>query len=220
MNLLLQGVAYREISRKFGISVSTVARVAEDARKKTPGFDSLRELSVLLKKTGLSVFDAARACRLMEALSMWGISVDELGDYVRVNEKFLSERALNEDFLSYAMKLMQLEQVSGRNYREAIEDFEKKAKEAAEAEERKLALENESLGLKAELNETNGRLVELKSEIEKATTVRKGLAKIGLHRLAQLVRFIQDFEALGFDANQVKRFAMWHQGLQELHMPR
>lgn len=218
LNLLLQGVAYRKISRQRGTSISSVARVAEDARKKTPDFDSLRGLSVLLKKAGLSVFDAARASRLMEVLSMRGISVDELGDYVRVNEKFLKERALNEDFLFYAMKLAQLEQAYGRPYKEAIGDFEKKGKEAAEAEERKMALDNESLVLKAELSENREGLAELKSEIETATTARKGLAEIGLHKLAQLVRFIQDFESLGFDAKQVKRLVMWYRGLQKLHI--
>ena len=82
LNLLLQGVAYRKISRQRGISISSVARVAEDARKKMPDFDSLRALSVLLKKAGLSVFDATKASRLKEALNLWGISMDELGDYV------------------------------------------------------------------------------------------------------------------------------------------
>jgi len=218
LNLLLEGFSYREISRRFDIGTSTVARVAEDARKRVVDFDSLRGLAVLLKKAGLSVFDATRASRLVEALSVWGISVDELDDYVRANEKFLSERALNGDFIFYAVKLMKLEEAVGQTCEQIVEDFEKKRREAAEAEERKLALESESLGLRAELKETNGRLVELKSEIEKATTVRKGLAKIEMHKLAQLVRFIQDFEALGFDANQVKRLAMWHQGLQELHI--
>jgi RNase P subunit RPR2 len=218
LNLLLQGVAYRKISRQRGTSISSVARIAEDARKETPDFDSLRGLSVLLKKAGLSVFDATRASRLMEVLSTWGISVDELGDYVRVNEKFLKEKVLSEDFIFYAMKLAQLEQAYGRPYQEAVEDFEKKGKEAAEAEERKMALDNESLVLKAELNETREGLAELKSEIETANTARKGLAEIGLHKLAQLVRFIQDFESLGFDAKQVKRLVMWYRGLQKLHI--
>jgi len=214
----LQGATYREIAREFSVSVATVSRVFEDARKKMPDVDSLRELSILLSKAGLTVFDATRSCRLMESMNKWGISLEELGDYVKLNERFLSERALDENFLSYALKLMQLEQVSGRTYQEVVEDFEKKGKEAAEAEERKLALEKESLVLKAELNETKAKLAELKSEIEKATTVRKGLAEIGLNKLAQLVRLIQDFESLGFDANQVKRLAMWNRRLQELHI--
>jgi transcriptional regulator with XRE-family HTH domain len=214
----LEGATYREIAREFGVSVATVSRVFEDARKMMPDVDSLRELSILLRKAGLTVFDATRSCRLMESLNKWGISLEELGGYVRLNERFLSERALDENFLFYAVKFMQLEQVSGRNYQEVVEDFEKKRKEAAEAEERKLALESESVVLKSELNETKGRLAELKSEIEKASTVRKGLAEIGLHKLAQLVRFIQDFESLGFDANQVKRLVMWYRELQKLHI--
>jgi transcriptional regulator with XRE-family HTH domain len=214
----LQCGTYRELAREFGVSVATVSRVFEDARKIMPDVDSLRELSILLRKAGLTVFDATRSCRAMESLNKWGISLEELDGYVRLNERFLSERALDESFLSYALKLMQLEQVSGRTFQEVVEDFEKKGKEATEAEERKLALENESLGLKAELNETKVKLAELKSEIEKATNVRKGLAEIGLNKLAQLVRFIQDFESLGFDANEVKRLAMWHRGLQELHI--
>ncbi|HVP16713.1 MAG TPA: helix-turn-helix domain-containing protein [candidate division Zixibacteria bacterium] len=218
LDLLLQGVAYREISRRFGISTSSVARVAEDARKENPDFDSLRGLSVLLKKTGSNVFDAVRASRLLEALNKWGISVDKLGDYVRANERFLFQRALNEDFLFYAVKLMQLEQTSGLTYQEVVEDFEEKVKGAAEAEERKLAFEKESLSFKAESNEAAERLTELKAEIEDATTVQKGLSEIGLHKLAQLVRFVQDFEALGFDANQMKKLIMWYRGLQKLHI--
>jgi transcriptional regulator with XRE-family HTH domain len=218
LDLLLQGVAYREISRRFGISTSSVARVAEDARKENPDFDSLRRLSVLLKKAGLSVFDAVRASRLLEALNKWDISVDELGDYVRANERFLSERALNEDFLFYVVKLIGLEQISGLTYQEVVEDFEEKVKGAAEAEERKLAFEKESQSFKAESSEAAGRLTELKAEIEDATTVQKGLLKIGLHKLAQLVRFVQDFEALRFDANQVERLFTWYRGLQKLHI--
>jgi len=214
----IQGATYREIAREFSVSLATVSRVFEDARKKMPDVDSLRELGILLRKAGLTVFDARRACRLMESMNKWGISLEELDGYVKLNERFLSERALDEDFLSYAVKLMQLEQASGRTYQEVVEDFERKRKGAAEAEERKLTLENESLSLKAELNETKRRLAEQKSEIEKTTTVRKGLAEIGLHKLAQLVRFVQDFESLGFDATQVKRFAMWHRGLQRLHI--
>jgi DNA-binding CsgD family transcriptional regulator len=214
----LQGATYREVAREFSVSVATVNRVFADARKKMPDVDSLRELSILLRKAGLNVFDATRACRLTESLNKWGISLEELGDYARLNERFLSEKALDENFLSYAVKLMQLEQVSGRTYQQVVEDFEEKRKGVAEAEERKLTLENESLELKTELNETTGKLAELKSEIEKATTVHRGLAEIGLNKLALLVRFIQDFESLEFDANQVKRLAMWHRGLQKFRI--
>lgn len=214
----LQAATYREISHEFGVSVATVNRVFEDARKKMPDVDSLRELSVLLRKAGLTVFEATRSCRLVESLNKWGISLEELGDYVRLNDRFLSERALDENFLSYALKLMQLEQVSGQTFQEVVVAFEEKKRGAAEAEERRLAFENEFLGLKAELNENKVELSELKAEIEKATTVRKGLAEIGLNKLAQLVRFILDFEALGFDANQVKMLATWHRGLQRLHV--
>ncbi|MGB9135320.1 MAG: sigma-70 region 4 domain-containing protein, partial [Candidatus Bathyarchaeia archaeon] len=82
----LQGATYREIAREFGMSIATVSRVIEDARKKMPDVDSLRELSILLRKAGLTVFDATRACRLMESLTKWGISFEELSDYVRLNE--------------------------------------------------------------------------------------------------------------------------------------
>lgn len=113
---LLQGDTYRQVAHEFGVSTATVSRVWEDARKEMPDADSLRELSILLKKGGSNVFDAIRSCRLMESLNRWGIGLDELGRYVELNERFLSERTLDENFLYYAMKLMQLEQVSGRTY--------------------------------------------------------------------------------------------------------
>jgi hypothetical protein len=216
LNRLFQGFAYRRIGNEFSISIATVNRVAADAGKKIPDFDSLRQLSVLMRKTGLSIFDATRACQLIETLNTWGISIDELCDYVKLNEELLSKRTLNEDFLFYALALMRLVEESGRTYQEVVEDLEKKRRETAEAEEKKVALEKESLGLKTELEDTKRNLAEINLQIAKATTARKGLTEIGVGKLAQLVRFIKDFESMGFDVGQLKRLAVWRRELERL----
>lgn len=61
IRLALGGDNYREIARKTGVGLATVRTCIERARKKIPEFDELRELSIRLKKSGLSFFDVTRA---------------------------------------------------------------------------------------------------------------------------------------------------------------
>lgn len=213
-----QGETYRQISDELNVSLATVNRVFEDARKRMPDIDSARELSNMLRKTGLRVFDATRAGKLMESLNKWGISLQELEDYVRLNERLLSEKALGEDALAYAVRLMQLEQSSGQTCQELVKSFEKMQIETAELEDRKANLENEIRELKTDVTEAKTNLAEAKSEIEKATTARKGLAEIGIDKLALMVGFVEDFESLGFDGGQVQKLAVWYQELKELNI--
>jgi hypothetical protein len=215
---LLEGATYREAAREFAVSTASVHRVFEDARERMADVDSLRELSILLRKAGWTVFDATRSCRLMEALSKWDVSLNELDCYVTLNERFLSERGLDETFLSYALKLMQLEQDSGRTYQEVVKDCEEKEKAATEAETRKLTLNDECFRIKAESKEAGDKLAIVKSEIETATTARRGITEIGLNKLSRLVKFIQDFEAIGYDANQARTLALWRRQLQGFHI--
>lgn len=75
---ILQGATYRGTSLELGISLATIDRTVENERRKVPDFDTLRALRTLMEKRGLSVFDATRACRLVEILNNWQIDLDEL----------------------------------------------------------------------------------------------------------------------------------------------
>jgi RNase P subunit RPR2/uncharacterized protein (UPF0335 family) len=130
----------------------------------------------------------------------------------------MSEKDLAEAFIYYATKLMQLEQTYGLTYREVTEDFEKKRKEAAEAEDRKTALENERVKITADLKDVKENLAEAKSEIAEATTARRGLAEMGVGKVAQLVRYMQDLESTGFDVGQVKKLFSWRRELEKLYI--
>lgn len=212
----LEGDTYRPIAHDFGVTPSTVNRIVEDARKRMPDFDTLRGLSVTLKKYGLSVFDATRGCNLLDRLNKCGISSKELEEYVQLNERFLSEKALGEDFMSYAMRLMQLEQAYGKSYQKIVEDCGEKQKEAIELEKRKTDSETRLKSLNAETKRAEDSLAKTKSEIEKATTLHDGLAKIGIDKLAKLVKFTVEFESLGFNAFEMQKLARALRKLKEI----
>lgn len=218
LNQLIQGSSYRATGRRFGVSIASVARVAEDERGRTPDFDSLRAVAVLLNKEELTVFDVERAHRLLENLGKWGLGVDEICDYVELNQRFLLSRSLDEDFVFYAVKLLRLEKTSGRSYEELMEDCDRKMADAVEAEQKKTALDSESLVVTVELRKAKTDLEETKMEIEKAVASRRGLRELGLNKVAQLVQFFQDFQSMRFNADEVKRLAVWRRELEELHI--
>ena len=215
IRLGLDGDTYREIACKTGVGLATVHTCIERARKKIPEFDELRELNIRLKKSGLSFFDLTRACTVLEKMINCGISLAELEDYIKLAETYLCDKALRDDFMAYAMKLMRLEQTYGRPYQEVTKDYERKLHETARLADRNLRLGKRIIERQATLKTTEEHLSEVIGKIEKALATWKGLVKIGPERLALMVRFIQDFEALGFDANQAQDLSVWRQGLRK-----
>ena len=56
----LEGYTQRQAAREFRVGLTTVNRVIDDARKRTPDLDELRGLNFMLRKVDSSVVDAIR----------------------------------------------------------------------------------------------------------------------------------------------------------------
>ncbi len=213
---LLEGVAYKQIARELGISKATVNRIMETNREKIKDIDELRKLSTDLNKLELSLFDAARGAGLLERLNDCGISADEVEKCIPLIEQLLSDQQMKEDVMAYSMKLLKLEEATGKDYHEVIADFEEKKRRLAELNEaiRESRDAVKKLALKKAAADKN--LGEVLAKIRKATDSYKGLGEIGADELDKLVGFVMRFESKGIDEQDLVKIAEAREELEKI----
>jgi len=204
---LLAGDTYRKIAKDFNVSLATVYRIAEDARRRAPDFDELRKLSITFKKADSNVFDAIRGSSLLDELNQLGASLNELEDWIRLFEKLSSEELEPPDFVECALRLSRLEQETGIAYEEVAKDFEEKLNQVAELEARKYDLEIEVSRLEDQL-----------TKAEEDVAKHERLKKLGLDKLDTLAKFIDDYEALEFNIREVQTLAACKRSLNKMNI--
>ena len=204
----LAGDTYRRISNRFGIGLATINQIKEEAKMREPELEDLRDLNILLKKTNLSVYDAARGAKLTDRLNRIGVSSDDLESYIRLAEEFFAEKGQEpEEIVESATKLMKLERKIEKGYLEIVKDFEKKGSKITMQEARLKHLKKENLQLKNTLKDNNRKLESLESEINRTLAAKRQLKKIGLTKLSAYAKFIGEFESLEFDVEEVQNIA-------------
>jgi RNase P subunit RPR2 len=219
-NEWINGASYRETSEKHGVGLGTISRIIDEYRKASPDIDQLRGLHVRLKKNGFTYFDAIRACRYLEYLNSYGIGLSELQQYIKMCQRILSDKNLQDNVMTYAVKLMQLEEKCQKTFEKVVEDFDNIVSETAniKAENEKMKLKNRELEEEAE-NTTRkiGKLKEEKAQIstqiEKLANAHKLLQKVGLRKLLVLAKLDQDFETLDFSIEEIKKLSKLKQDL-------
>jgi hypothetical protein len=217
--LWLQGESYRRISNETKMSLGALSDHINELRQRTPDLDQLRELNVLLRKGGVTVFDAIRGGRLLDEVGRIGVSLDELENYVKLVERISHEKEAEAGrFVESALKLMGLEGESGKTYGEIVKDFEGKVSEVKRLDGEKGELQKETQGLKEELTKTekgfSSKVQELKSVIE----TEERLTRLGLEKLAHLAKFVDDYETLKFSAEEVQRLSGWRKALTAMNI--
>lgn len=213
--LWLQGESYRKTCAETGMSVGALSAHINELRKGAPNLDQLRELNVMLSKGSSSVFDAMRGGRLLDEVSRLGVSLDELEGFIKLPGRISSEKGLEaEKFVDSSIRLMDLEAKTGKNYEQVLKDFEERTKRAEDlvARARSVQEENRKLGetkaqLEDEIHEAVKKLSSTRKELNKAIGTQEQLKKIGLEKVADLARFINEFESLGFSAEEVQELA-------------
>lgn len=214
--LLLQGATFRQVARKFGVSLATIHRVAEDARKRAPEFDELRQISTLLKRNDANVFDAIRGANLLEYLNKFDVNLEELEHYLKLSERFFSDEVLGNKILEYAIRLLKLEEKGGKPYEEIVREAQTKSSEVAGLKAEKEVLEQEKKTLKQDVAKLREDRDTLNSEIKRGVATHKRLKNIGISKLNAYAQFTEEFELLGYDVNEVKEFAKLKEGLIEI----
>lgn len=123
---VIAGDTYRTIQRVFNISPATINQIKEEAKKTCPDIDDLIKLNILLKKSNVNFYDTFRGANLLDRLNSCGISAADLDKFIKLMETlFLEGNELREDVVAAAIKLMELEEKTGKAYPELLEDFQK-----------------------------------------------------------------------------------------------
>jgi DNA repair ATPase RecN len=219
----LNGDSYRQILEDLDIGLASIYRIIDEVRKQSLDIDQLRKLHVRLKKSGFTIYDALRACHLLEHLNNYGISVGELQQYINLSQRTLSDKKLQDKVMTYAIRLMQLEQKYGKPYEEVTKDFNRLVEETEgrKAENAELKQQNTELKKKAENKaETNRQLdeerVEISNELAQVTTTYEQLQDFGPEKLQKLAKFAQDTEVLGFSIEEVQKLSTLRKELTRL----
>jgi hypothetical protein len=215
--LWLRGESYRRICAETGMSLGALSAHVNELRRKAPDLDQLRELNVVLRRGGSTVFDAVRGGRLLDRAGRLGVSLDELESYLRLTERISPEKGAEaERFVESALKLMKLEGETGKTHGQITKDFEEKRSEIKRLGEERDGLEEEIRELKEELTKTERGLSSKVQELKSVLETEERLERLGLEKLAHLAKFVEDYEALGFSAQQVQRLAEWRKSLAEM----
>jgi hypothetical protein len=208
--LWLQGHSYREIRDKLGVSVGAMNEIVTQARAGAPDLDGLRELNTILRRESSTVHDAVRGGLLMDRLGQLGVGLDKVSGYVEFSEKIVSEKgARSEAFVDSALGLLDLERRTGKAYKEALEEYEKKVSELSMLNDERASLAKDVHGLEGAKAGLEGELAALRREKGEAVGSWERLKRLDLKRLDRLAEFVEDYEKLGFSAEEVQRLSDW-----------
>jgi len=224
LRLWLSGLTYRVINEKTGVSLGAMNELVNEARRKEPSLDELRELNVMLRKGDSSVVDAIRGVKTLNRVNELGVSLDGLESFIKLSERISSERGVEpERFIEASIRLTGLEAKTGKSYEEVVKDFEERMKRIEDLEARAKGVQEENrklvkvnAQLEGEIREAKEKLSLTLQELDHAISTKGRLEKLGLERVSNLARFVEDFELLGFDTNAVRELAGWRKSLAEM----
>lgn len=223
--LWLGGYTYRKISLECGgVSLATISKVVDIARKRAPDIDELRQLNVALKKGDRSVYDAVRGGNLLDKVNQLGVGLEDLEDYIKTAERISSEKEVEaERFVDSTIRLIRLEAETGKAYLDVIKDFEEKLSETEKLEEKVVGLEGDIQKLtdargqlEDKLTKDKTDLTQIGQELKSTVATKERFERLGLEKLNHLAEFIEDFEALGFNAEMVRDLAKWRESLANM----
>lgn len=216
LNRVTEGVPYVEVGREFGVSIGSIHNFVEEEKKNVPDYDELRRLNIMLKKNNLTVDGARRGNECAAILNGYGLGLDDLDDYLSLTEGLLSENGLEADFIGYAVRFRRLSIENEMSYEDFIDDCERKQQSARNAQVSEMQARAGFDETIAETGKAKLALLEVAAKVRRYTSLHSGLKKIGVDKLVRVVQFVPEFEALGYDVEEVKQFADLKRKLEDL----
>jgi len=213
----LEGNSQRQAASEFGVGPATVNRVIEDARKRTPDLDYLRQLNVALRKSGVAPVDTLRACPIFSRLDELGVGVDQLSAYIELSKKLAAEHGVDAaELVESAISLSKLEKETGKPYHEVVQEFDDKQARVQKLDLKVKELDSQRVKIQGEMNQAQEKLSKTLAELKHAIGTKEQLQRLGLEKTATLANFIEDYELLGFDAQEVQKLAEWRKSLVKI----
>jgi len=136
VRLYFEGLAYDDIAKKTGVAKGSVAAVVEALRAgEFPQFEhvtdmvnGLRDLTVGLRKAGLSITEAAPLFILVKRFMELGVEPPRLESWVKMCRAVPEEEFSRSQIIQAASKLAKLEQ-EGLSYEQTLESLRSSAAE-------------------------------------------------------------------------------------------
>ena len=189
--------------------------IVEEARRRAPDIEDLRQLNIALRESGVALIDVVRGCPILRRLDELGVGLDKVDEYVKFSEKIVLEKGTgSEAFVDSALRLLSLTKETGKTYGEILVEYEKKVSELSMLNDERARLEGEVQGIKHELVGTVEGVSSKSQELRSLMSTKERLEKLGLEKVDQLSLFIESYEELNFSAEEVQRLAGWRKDLE------
>jgi len=216
LRLWLNGLTYRAINEKTGVSLGAMNELVNEARKKAADIDDLRQLNIAVQKSGASVLDVARGARLLDRINQLDVSLERLEGFVNIVNKISSEHnVVAHKFIGSAMKFTELETKTRKSYQEVVREFDDKQSRVHMLDSKVKELDSQRVKIQGGLSQAKEKLSKTLEELKQAISTKEGLQRLGLEKTATLAEFIKDYQLLGFNAQGVQRLAEWRKSLAE-----
>jgi len=214
IELWFKGLPRDTIARRTGVSGSTVSKVIGELPE---CLRELRDLSRELRKIGLSPSEALKGTKLRSKLADLGVEPDQLQDFLKVVGK-LSRKAEYQpkQVVQAAMKLSDLEEVSGKLFVEAIRDFETNTEQSRKLEEKNARLQEE-IDKKDNIRKQRLRQNRVTAkEIEYVKALRQTFRRYGisLADAENLLEYLKNMQETGGNPKKFIKFTRSHGSLK------
>ena len=209
LGLYFEGLSYDEISRKAKVSKGSVVNIVRELREgKYPEFedlseivDELRSLAVEINKNKISVAQAVLGIKFYEKLQKLGIEPKALESYIKMC------KSLSPEFARAAVRLYTLEREFGKRYEEIVEEFEENTSKIRKLYPEIKALEERKRNLENDLKKLEERKSLEIAKIEELIKGAESLQRIGVEKVCRLSTFVEEFEKLGYSADELAKIA-------------
>lgn len=241
VDLFFQGYPQQGIAVKLGINQGTVSKALSEFRsivekegvetlEKELGtmmndFRALHNLAADLKKCKLSVEEARMGLRIHRLFQKFAIAEEDYGDLILSVKKMHSE-----GFITSAMKLVELEASTGKNYTDIVSEFESLSSEVAKLGKSRADLKKENEALRgdniklARINKKKRKeMQKLADEMkQKQSTLKAELIEkmeetgLTMKRIEKLELLVHVLEQLDIADDKLEIYLKEHQQLEEL----
>jgi DNA repair exonuclease SbcCD ATPase subunit len=210
----LEGRTFRSICLKQGVSLGAMHEIVEEARRRVPDIEDLRQLNIALRESGVALIDVVRGCPILRRLDELGVGLDRVGEYIDLGEKIALEKGVgSEALVDSGLGLLSLTKETGKTYEEILREYEERRSELQRLDGERASLAKEVHDLEGSKAGLEGELAALRREKGEAVGSWERLKRLDLKKLDRLAEFVEDYEKLGFSVEEVQRLSDWEVSL-------
>jgi chromosome segregation ATPase len=153
-----EGIPRDAIAQELSLSTGAVSEILSIL---PPSLNSLRELSVALRRNNMIIQDALQAVNIRDDLITLGIKPDQFSSSLQAVMKISRDGKYNpEGILQSGTRLIELENQAGKPYPEALDEFELVNAKNLKKQKRIKKLNTQNAQLQAQIKKNEERLTQ------------------------------------------------------------